>query len=184
MKIIDNFFDLTTLSELKKAIQSEITNESSAIKKSDLSTEKDHVGLDNSNYYFLNGPAKIIVLKNLVANKLLSADVMNGKDSMLRYHVNRAPYNARWHLDGLYAEKDELDYIGITIFLNDNWETNDGGLFVYKENKNDTQGKFVEPIGNRIIINSKDLDHAVTAITNQEVVRYSLQMFINHKYLI
>jgi len=184
MKIIDNFFDLTALSELKKAIQSEITNESSAIKKSDLSTEKDHVGLDNSNYYFLNGPAKIIVLENLVANELLSADVMDGKDIMLRYHVNRAPYNARWHLDGLYAEKDELDYIGITIFLNDNWETNDGGLFVYKENANDTQGIFVEPIGNRIIINSKDLDHAVTAITNPNVIRYSLQMFINHKYLI
>jgi hypothetical protein len=109
---------------------------------------------------------------------------MNDNDSMLRYHVNRAPYNARWHLDGLYAKKDELDYIGITIFLNDVWQTNDGGLFVYKENKNDTQGKFVEPIGNRVIINSKDLDHAVTAITNQEVIRYSLQMFINHKYLI
>ena len=48
----------------------------------------------------------------------------------------------------------------------------------------DTQGKFIEPIGNRIIINSKDLNHAVTAITNPNVIRYSLQMFINHKYLI
>jgi len=184
MKIIDNFFDATTLAELKTAIQNEIANEISAIKKSDLSTEKDHVGLENSNYYILNGPAKIIVLKNLAEKKLLSNDVMNNDDSMLRYHVNRAPYNARWHLDGLYTKKDELDYIGITIFLNDVWQTNDGGLFVYKENKNDTQGKFIEPIGNRIIINSKDLDHAVTAITNKEVIRYSLQMFINHKYLI
>jgi hypothetical protein len=184
MKIIDNFFDLTTLSELKKDIQNQIDDKNSVIKKYDLVTEKDHVGLENSNYYFLNGRAKIIVLKHLITTKLLSADALNFNDIMLHYHVNRAPYNARWHLDGLYAKKDELDYIGITIFLNDDWNTNDGGLFVYKENKNDTQGKFIEPIGNRIIINYKDLNHAVTAITNKEVIRYSLQMFINTKYLI
>jgi hypothetical protein len=196
MKIIDNFFDATTLAELKTAIQNEIQDEKCALhyveqhtdkdhnEKELLLTEKDHFGLTNSKYYLLKNDSIKIILNTLIKKNYVSKEILNDMDCMLRYHVNKSPYGANWHLDGLYETNNSLDYVGITIFLNDTWNSNHGGLFVYKNNKDDTQGIFVEPIGNRIIINSNDLTHAVTQISDPDIVRYSLQMFINHKYLI
>ena len=194
MKIIDNFFNKQTLEKLQSAIKTEIVDESCVLNYVEQNlnapindavlSEKEHYGLVNSKYYLLKGISVNIILQQLIDKKYAVASVIDNWDGMLRYHVNKAPYGAQWHLDGLYEHDDSLDYVGITIFLNETWHVNYGGLFVYKQNKTDTQGIFVEPIGNRIIINSNDLIHAVTPITNNEVTRYSLQMFINHKYLI
>lgn len=184
MIVIDNFFDLPTLSVLRMAIDNELMMKDTAITKRDLEFEKEFLGLENSKFYILTGPPRAILLQTLMANNILSADVLNNSEDMLRYHVCKSPYHSVWHLDGLYKEANVLDYIGITLFLNEKWNVNDGGLFVYKDNKDDTKGKFIEPKGNRIIINYNDLLHAVTPITNSNVIRYSLQMFINKKYLL
>ena len=195
MKIVDSFFDPHILKQLKNAIKIEIADESCILNYVEQSadapssdaalSEKEHYGLINSKYYLLKGPSVNIILQQLIDKKYAVASVIDNWDGMLRYHENKAPYGAKWHLDGLYENNNTaLDYVGITIFLNDTWHVNYGGMFVYKETKEDTQGIFVEPIGNRIIINTNDLIHAVTPITNNEVTRYSLQMFINHKYLI
>lgn len=195
MKIVDSFFDPHILKQLKNAIKIEIADESCILNYVEQSvdapssdaalSEKEHYGLINSKYYLLKGPSVNIILQQLIDKKYAVASVIDNWDGMLRYHENKAPYGAQWHLDGLYENNNTaLDYVGITIFLNDTWHVNYGGMFVYKETKEDTQGIFIEPIGNRIIINTNDLIHAVTPITNNEVTRYSLQMFINHKYLI
>jgi|APGre2960657423_1045063.scaffolds.fasta_scaffold00497_8 hypothetical protein len=195
MKIVDSFFDPHILKQLKNAIKIEIADESCILNYVEQSadapssdaalSEKEHYGLINSKYYLLKGPSVNIILQQLIDKKYAVASVIDNWDGMLRYHENKAPYGAQWHLDGLYENNNTaLDYVGITIFLNDTWHVNYGGMFVYKETKEDTQGIFIEPIGNRIIINTNDLLHAVTPITNNEVTRYSLQMFINHKYLI
>ena len=195
MKIVDSFFDPHILKQLKNAIKIEIADESFILNYVEQSadapssdaalSEKEHYGLINSKYYLLKGPSVNIILQQLIDKKYAVASVIDNWDGMLRYHENKAPYGAQWHLDGLYENNNTaLDYVGITIFLNDTWHVNYGGMFVYKETKEDTQGIFIEPIGNRIIINTNDLIHAVTPITNNEVTRYSLQMFINHKYLI
>ncbi len=195
MKIVDSFFDPHILKQLKNAIKIEIADESCILNYVEQSadapssdaalSEKEHYGLINSKYYLLKGPSVNIILQQLIDKKYAVASVLDNWDGMLRYHENKAPYGAQWHLDGLYENNNTaLDYVGITIFLNDTWHVNYGGMFVYKETKEDTQGIFIEPIGNRIIINTNDLLHAVTPITNNEVTRYSLQMFINHKYLI
>lgn len=191
MKIIDNFFDEHTLEQLKQAIDNEITMENRELfykeqhhaSTESLLVENEHFGLDNCRYYLLKNTAVDIILKNLYDKKHLTEEGFKSKDCMLRYHVNTAPYRATWHKDGLYEKGSGVDYVGITIFLND-WNSDNGGLFVYKEQDNDTQGIFVEPKKNRIIINSKDQVHAVTQISNSTVIRYSLQMFINHAHLI
>jgi len=201
MKIIDDFFDEQTLEQLKQCIDNEITMENRELfykeqhhaptdsdhdgleNKNLLLVENEHFGLDNCRYYLLKNAAVDIILKNLYDKKHLTEEGFKSKDCMLRYHVNTAPYRATWHKDGLYEKDGGVDYVGITIFLND-WNSNNGGLFVYKEQDNDTQGIFVEPKKNRIIINSKDQVHAVTQISNSTVTRYSLQMFINHAHLI
>ena len=45
-------------------------------------------------------------------------------------------------------------------------------------------GEFVEPIANRLILNPQDFPHAITQITNKDVVRHSIQIFINKGYML
>jgi hypothetical protein len=206
IKTIDNFFDTPTLVELKSIIKHEIANnecelhyiepehanDSKIIKQigSEIAefngqVENDHYGFYNSTYYMLTGESRTFWLKNLVSRNVLSKDILDTMDCMVRYHENHAPYGGDWHLDSTYEKDNSIDYVGVTHFLHDAWNINDGGLFLYKENKEDTHGKFIEPTPNRIIINYTDHIHAVsTVVAKKGIVRLSVQMFINHKYLI
>lgn len=66
-----------------------------------------------------------------------------------------------WHSDEVFP------YNG-TIYLNEEWDSNDGGLFLYKENHtNEIKG--IEPIYNSMIVNSNTENdshnsHCVTCI--------------------
>ena len=68
----------------------------------------------------------------------------------------------------------------MTMFLND-WDSDNGGLYLYKQNKDSTEGNFIMPKKNRVIYNPNDYYHAVTQITQQGIKRYSLQMFISSR---
>jgi len=66
-----------------------------------------------------------------------------------------------WHSD------DPYPYNG-TIYLNESWDTNDGGVFLYKEN-NTNEIKGIEPIHNYMVVNSGTEEdphnlHCVTCI--------------------
>ena len=50
-----------------------------------------------------------------------------------------------WHLDG-----DNL-YNG-TLYLNKEWDSNDGGIFLYKDHTNEIKG--IEPTYNSMVVNS------------------------------
>ena len=105
------------------------------------------------------------------------------KTHTLRYHEMKYPYVSTWHKDRfLDWDKDEIDYVGVTFFLNETWNFQDGGLFLFKQDNAD-RGEYVEPIGNRIVINNEDLYHAVTKIVTPDVKRRSLQSFMHVKYL-
>jgi len=66
-----------------------------------------------------------------------------------------------WHGDQMYP------YNG-TIYLNEEWDSNDGGVFLYKDNStNEIKG--IEPIYNSMVVNSgteddPHNDHCVTCI--------------------
>ena len=66
-----------------------------------------------------------------------------------------------WHSDNCYP------YNG-TIYLNEEWDSNDGGVFLYKENEtNEIKG--IEPEYNTMVVNyatetSQHNDHCVTCI--------------------
>jgi len=194
IKIIDNFFDTPTLIELKSIIKQEIVNNENTkiIKQIGSKTtefvkeiEKEHYGFYNSTYYILTGESKAFWLKNLISRNIVSKDILGAMDCLVRYHENHAPFGGHFHLDGTYEKDNSIDYVGVTHFLHDIWDINDGGLFLYKEDKNDTYGKFIEPTPNRIIINYTDKIHAVsTIVAKKGIARLSMQMFIHHKYLI
>lgn len=66
-----------------------------------------------------------------------------------------------WHSDNLYP------YNG-TVYLNEEWDSNDGGVFLYKDNStNEIKG--IEPTYNSMVVNSgteddHHNDHCVTCI--------------------
>ena len=68
--------------------------------------------------------------------------------------------------------------------MNAEWNPNDGGFFMWKNRWTSTTGEFVEPIANRLILNPQDFPHAITQITNKDVVRHSIQIFINKGYML
>jgi len=84
-----------------------------------------------------------------------------------------------WHPDDCYP------YNG-TIYLNEKWDSNDGGVFLYKENEtNEIKG--IEPEYNTMVVNyatetSQHNDHCVTCIVPGTIKkRITLQWRTNPK---
>ena len=84
-----------------------------------------------------------------------------------------------WHPDDCYP------YNG-TIYLNEKWDSNDGGVFLYKENEtNEIKG--IEPEYNTMVVNyatetSQHNDHCVTCIVPDTIKkRITLQWRTNPK---
>ena len=103
---------------------------------------------------------------------------------LVRYHVTKSPYASLWHRDRVADWNDNVvDYIGMTLFLHD-WDSNDGGLYIYKDEKGSDTGKFIAPKRNRFLFNQLDYWHGVTQIRNPDVQRHSVQMFISTRNLI
>jgi len=91
-----------------------------------------------------------------------------------------------WHSDthSTYedpADVDDFDVAGVTIYLNETWDHNWGGFFCKKDDKQDTQGIFVQPKYNRLVVNDGREPHAVTPIASCADTRISIQMFVDRK---
>ena len=63
-----------------------------------------------------------------------------------------------------------------TIYLNDSWDSDDGGLFIWRDELNKLN--VVEPEFNKMVFNSNKLWHGVTMIAPfSQQLRYSVQVF-------
>lgn len=183
MIIRDNCFDVQQIAALKSLIEKDIVQNNVKFEK--YTDETDHHEIHDCGLFHLQDETKNLYLRYLVDKNLFHKQCMEEHDHILRYHQMRYPYHSTWHKDRLSDwDSDEIDFIGVSYFLNDSWDPHDGGLFLFKESKQTSIGKYVEPIHNRIIINDEDLYHAVTRINNKTVTRTSLQMFIHKKYLL
>lgn len=75
-----------------------------------------------------------------------------------------------WH-------NDEQHRFGATVYLNDNWDRDWGGLFLY-EDKETNQMLGLIPQKNMLVLNDKEEWHAVTPIAlGMDVPRLSIQIF-------
>ena len=110
------------------------------------------------------GPAKLIL------GKLLERGVIEHANySVMNYAWTRLSY-IPWHND---------PHIGkaITVFLNDKWNENWGGLFLYKLEKNGAIHA-IAPQFNCAIRNGKNLHHATTLVgVDAEEPRFTIQLF-------
>jgi Rps23 Pro-64 3,4-dihydroxylase Tpa1-like proline 4-hydroxylase len=184
MRIIDNFLSEQQLNDLKLSIQQDIETHGGQFERYE--DEQDHHQTDNCNLYYLNHKTKKLYFELMVEKGLFLSTVLNKDefDFTLRYHEMRSPYNSTWHRDRTVDwNGNDIDYIGVSYFVHDKWCFEDGGLFLFKQDTESDTGTYVEPISNRIIINDEDLYHSVTQITNPDVRRQSLQLFIHTKYL-
>ena len=73
-----------------------------------------------------------------------------------------------WHTDAGYKA-------GITIYLNDTWGRDDGGLFLYREND---EIKGLIPEFNMMVVQVGGTDHTVTPIIRVGAIRASIQIFL------
>jgi hypothetical protein len=81
-----------------------------------------------------------------------------------------------WHDDG-HSSNSNKQGVHITIYLNDNWQWNWGGLFCW-EDGNDCKVKL--PQFNHGLIVSKGHRHCVTVLSPKAPVRKTLQIIITN----
>jgi len=67
-------------------------------------------------------------------------------------------------------------YMGATIYLNENWDKDNGGLFLYEDNE---EIKAIIPEFNKCIVNDLKTNHATTLTTMGAPYRETLQIFFN-----
>ena len=113
-------------------------------------------------------------LTHSIQNKLLSKSIKESIEKKIQINFNSKNLDfivsiyvwsggsyITWHPDDFYP------YNG-TIYLNEEWDSNDGGIFLYKDNQtNEIKG--IEPIYNSMVVNSASEtdphnDHCVTCI--------------------
>lgn len=83
---------------------------------------------------------------------------------------------------------DDADYtFGATIYLNEEWDIDNGGIFLYQEKEDEGTNhiKALVPKKNTMVINDKKEFHAVTPVAYEiKEPRLSIQIFgIGDKYL-
>ena len=66
---------------------------------------------------------------------------------------------------------------GATLYLNDVWDLNWGGIFVWKPNDSNTM-KAIAPTHNTLVVNDESELHFVTPISyNTDTFRVTMQIF-------
>ena len=88
-------------------------------------------------------------------------------------HFGLPNYHIPWHVDS--------NKTGITIFLNNDWDIDDGGLFLYKDINDHNNIKAIPPEKNTaIIVRNGIVPHAVSILSNKSKIRRTLQFFIDN----
>lgn len=76
-----------------------------------------------------------------------------------------------WHNDGDYK-------YGFTLYMNDNWNENNGGIFLYKDHKDNYNVNGYIPQSNSLV-KVKNNFHSVTSITPNSPLRLTIQGFVS-----
>ena len=81
-------------------------------------------------------------------------------------------YNA-----GISGHTDQKYKFGATLYLNDEWFVNSGGLFVWEDSETGKEKVHV-PTRNVLVLNTKHEEHMVTPVTIETFdFRYTIQMW-------
>jgi hypothetical protein len=107
-------------------------------------------------------------IKEILSKNNLNIKNFNDGDFAMIYIWNKNSY-IPYHNDGDTRK-------AITVYLNEDWEFNDGGLFLWQ---NKSKWEVVLPEYNVCILNDEDDIHATTPVTSNKP-RITLQVFITN----
>ena len=107
-----------------------------------------------------------ILDKNSQEFKLIEKDI--GKCSSVMYYYWQPGSYIAWHHDKFYQK-------AVTIYLNDEWNYKDGGLFQYM----DKDIKTIIPKYNKGVIQTDLVQHSTTITTTDSPIRKSIQAFMD-----
>jgi len=117
-------------------------------------------------------------LKNIITKELYNIGIKNHIKSLMFYYWEQGTY-IPWH-------KDSSHGAGMTIYLNDSWNYENGGLFLYElNNKIET----IVPKKNLGVFQIGGVPHSTTIVSEKNKIRKTLQVFfdkqnINDSYII
>lgn len=161
IKIVKNFLDLTTINKITEYVNDNVDQYKWT---SNLNWDKKIVKTS----------AQVSVLglsENL--KKEICEKIYKENKKFKEYDIRVMFYV--WHRFSYIPFHDDHNYeFGATIYLNETWEQDWGGLFLYKENKNN---KFIIPEFNNCVFNFNKTLHAVSMTTADAPYRITVQIF-------
>lgn len=104
-------------------------------------------------------------LKNQIEEKIKLK--LKPDNAIMFYYWTRYSF-IPWHNDGCYDA-------GLTVYLNERWDLNNGGLFLYKDEDNEIRA--IVPKRNSATLQQGGVEHATTAMTFGGDYRITLQVF-------
>lgn len=119
----------------------------------------------------ISGSTLITQVSPAVSNFIIQDldSLLPNKNVVLQYYVWTANSGISLHADALYK-------FGATIYLNETWDINDGGLFLYENTPNDWRVHV--PEFNTMVINNDATNHMVTPVSPfAKHNRYTIQIF-------
>jgi hypothetical protein len=108
----------------------------------------------------------------ILADKCMSVigSSKNYEDYLVMYYEGDSQSGLNWHTDKAYSAS-------ASIYLNDDWNDNYGGYFVFKMNGDRLTTAFSPDLGLAVFQKGK-INHAVTSTRHDAPKRKSLQVFI------
>ena len=94
---------------------------------------------------------------------------LNEKLHLMSYVWSKGAW-INWHDDGKAKA-------AVTVYLNQNWSPNDGGFFMYVDEKNQER-KVVDPAYNTLVYGDSNEMHGTSPVTSASEIRITLQGFI------
>ena len=116
-------------------------------------------------------------IKNQIENNLIEKNFL---DLEKEKRISQTGINVNvWGRGSYITAHPDLSYSkSITIYLNKNWNYNDGGIFHW-QNSNNKEWNSVAPTFNKAVINQSGVMHGISPV--QSNFRITLQIFIHKK---
>lgn len=167
IKIFNNFLEPLFIKEIKKFVYSNI---SKSKWKTNLSWGEN-----------IRKSSSIVSILNLKENKeiyqiinnkfnLLFYEKTNNKEMFINYYI--------WHnLSYIPFHHDKRYDLSSTIYLNEEWHKDYGGLFLYEEG---SEMKAIVPEFNKCIVNTSKVLHGTSLTTMDSPYRETIQIFFEN----
>jgi len=165
IKIFENFLELDFIKNLKFILHNEVPN---FIWKSSLSWP-DNIRKSSSLILIcnLNNEKYIYNYFREKYNNLFSE--LKDKKIIINYYIHSKLSYIPFH-------GDEDHVFASTIYLNEHWNVDYGGLFLYQE---DNEIKAIVPKFNLAVTNSNNIKHGTSLTTMDAPYRETIQIFFN-----